>query len=111
MKLRNTLTVAALSLLAFGAFAQGTNTPGIDARQARQEKRIQQGVNSGALTPTEAKRMEAREAHVGKVEERAKADGTVTQAEKAHIVHAEDKASRKIKRQKHDAQTTAPAGK
>jgi hypothetical protein len=110
MKLRHTLTATALSLLAFGAFAQTTSTPGIDARQAKQEARIDKGVASGALTPAEAKRMDAREAHVGKVEDRAKADGTVTKAEKAHITHAQDKASRKIRRQKHDAQT-APAGK
>jgi hypothetical protein len=35
----------------------------------------------------------------------------VTQAEKARIVHTQNKASRAIKRQKHDAQTSAPAGK
>ena len=110
MKIRNTLTATALSLLAFGAFAQAASTPGIDARQAKQEARIDKGVANGKLTPTEAKRMEARETHIGNVEERAKADGTVTKAEKAHITHAQDKASRKIKRQKHDAQT-APAGK
>jgi len=107
MKLRHTLTATALSLLAFGAFAQAASTPGIDARQSKQETRIQQGVNSGALTPAETKRMDAREAHVGKVEDRAKADGTVTQAEKANITRAQDKASRKIRRQKHDAQAVA----
>jgi hypothetical protein len=111
MNLRKTLTATVLSLLAVGAFAQAASTPGVDARQARQNARIQQGVNSGALTPAETKRMEAREAHVGNVEDRAKADGTVTQAEKANITRAQDKASRKIRRQKHDAQITAPASK
>jgi hypothetical protein len=111
MNLRNTLTVTALSLLAFGAFAQGTSTPGLDARQNVQEKRIDKGVASGKLTPTEAKRMDAKEAHVGRVEDRAKADGTVTPAEKAHVTHAENKTSRAIKRQKHDGQATAPEGK
>jgi hypothetical protein len=111
MKLRNSLTAVAMALLAFGAFAQAASTPGIDARQAKQETRIDKGVASGALTPTEAKRLGAKESRVVRIEDNAKADGNVTRAEKAHIVHAESKTSRAIKRQKHDAQTTAPAGK
>lgn len=112
MTLHNALTAAALSLIALGAFAQDTtSTPRIDARQARQEMRIEKGVATGALTPSEAKRLEARETRIARLEDRAKADGKVTPAEKAHLVRAENKASRAIKRQKHDAQITAPAVK
>jgi hypothetical protein len=111
MKLRNSLTAAATALLAFGAFAQAASTQGIDARQTRQETRIEKGVASGALTSTEVKRLDAKEERVVRLEHRAKADDRVTQDEKARIVHTQNKASRAIKRQKHDAQTSAPAGK
>lgn len=112
MKLRTTLTAAALSLAALGAFAQtpaatGTDTPKADARQAAQQAKIEKGTASGALTSTETKKLEAGQAHVTRVEDRAKADGTVTKAEKAHIAHEQNQQKRRIHRNKHDAQTAA----
>lgn len=111
MKIRQTLALTALSLFAAGAFAQtaATATPRIDKREAAQQAKIEQGVQSGALTAKETKGLEAQQAHVANVEERAKADGTVTAAERKHVKHAENKAKRSIRRQKHDAQTTTPA--
>lgn len=46
------LTVAVLAALSLPAFAHNT-TPQIDQRQDRQERRIEQGVRSGELTPRE----------------------------------------------------------
>lgn len=113
MKFRTTLTATALSLLAAGAFAQAASSPmpGADARQARQEARIQKGTQSGQLTTQEAKGLQAQQNHVGRVEQRAEADGTVTKAEKAHVAREQKKASRSIHRQKHDRQASAPTGK
>lgn len=101
----------ALALAAAGtAFAQGTAvdptaTPRIDRREARQQKRIDQGVASGRLTPKETARLEAQQGRIEAAEARAKSDGVVTAKERAGITHRQNKASRNIRRNKHDAQT------
>jgi hypothetical protein len=97
----------ALAFAAFAAQAQSAGpaaTPGIDKRQANQEKRIDQGVASGQLTRREARRMERQQAAVDRAEDKAKADGVVTKAERARLHNQQDRTSRRIYRQKHDAQ-------
>lgn len=79
-------------------------TPRVDQREANQSARIDQGVASGQLTQAEAARMRQGQAHVQNVEDRAKADGTVTGKERARIAHAQDVQSARIARQKHDGQ-------
>jgi len=74
-------------------------------RNINQEKRIQQGMASGQLTNREASRLEAGQAHVDRVEARAGRDGHVGAGEQAQIQHSENAQSRRIYRQKHDAQT------
>ncbi len=100
--MRNILLATLLATLSLSAYAQ--NTTRIDKREANQEKRIEQGEKSGALTGKESERLEKGQAHVEKMEDKAKADGKVTAKERAHIEHAQDKQSRRIHRQKHDAQ-------
>lgn len=99
---------AALMLaLAVPAFAQApkNETPGLDRREAKMERRIEQGKASGALTEKEAARLEKREAKLIKAEERAKADGVVTQKERVRLNKKADRLSQDIKREKHDKQT------
>lgn len=79
-------------------------TPRIDARQANQEKRIQQGIASGQLTPREASRLEKGEARIEKAEVRAKADGVVTGQERKHLLKMENHESQAIYKEKHDKQ-------
>lgn len=79
-------------------------TPKIDARLANQEKRIQQGVASGQLTPKEASRLEKGEARIEKAEVRAKADGLVTGQERKHLLKMENHESKAIYKEKHDKQ-------
>ena len=98
------VAVAAVATLASPAFAQ-SSTPRIDQRQANQERRIEQGEKSGALTKKEANKLEKGQAHVQKMENKAVADGKVTAKERARIEHAQDKQSRRIYREKHDKQT------
>ena len=118
MKIRT--LIAALALTVGGAaFAQApvapvapkdpTATPRIDQRQVEQEKRIQQGVASGALTPKEAAKLEKREAKIQARKLAAKADGKVTNAERRKLARAQNRASAAIKREKNDRQTVAPA--
>lgn len=95
-----TLTIGAVAL---PAFAQA-NTPRIDQRQANQERRIDQGIASGELTKREAARLDRGQDRVDALENAAKADGVVTRRERRRIHHAQNVESRRIYRQKHDAQ-------
>lgn len=108
MTIRSMLIAAALAVSATTlAHAQPQDpaaTPGTDKRQEMQQKRIEQGIQSGQLTPREAGRMERRQQHVQHMEDKAKADGTVTAKERARIHHAQDQDSRRIHREKHDRQ-------
>ena len=101
---------AALMLsLSVPAFAQSPGTPELDKREARMEKRIEQGKASGALTEKEAAKLEKRKVKLEQAEERAKADGAVTKQERKHLDKKADHLSKDISRQKHDKQTAVPA--
>ena len=76
-----------------------------DHRQQRQERRIDQGIQSGQLTGPETRRLEAGQRRVERIESRTQSDGVVTPAEKARLEHAQDVQSKRIYRQKHDGQT------
>ncbi|MRR50255.1 MAG: hypothetical protein EG825_04965 [Rhodocyclaceae bacterium] len=111
MKTKITLSVL-LTVLAMPVFSQtpppaprsAAATPSVDQRQLNQQQRIDQGVQSGALTGKEAARLEKGQEHVQRMEDKAKADGTVTRQERKRLQHAENVQSRKIERQKHDRQ-------
>jgi hypothetical protein len=60
--------------------------------------------NYDALTMRETRRLAAGQVHLNRVENRAKADGVVTKRERAHLQHEANQQSRRIHRQKHDAQ-------
>lgn len=105
----NAKVIAAIFAAAALPVAAQTATPKVDARQARQDARIEQGKASGALTAPEAARLERGQAKVQKAEARAKADGKVTAAERAGLDRAQDRQSKRIAKQKHDRQKKAPA--
>ena len=100
--LRVLLLVTAVAVFAATVAAAQTATPRIDRREARQHVRIQQGVRSGELTRGETARLRAGERHVGRMEDRARADGRVTPHERAGITRAQDRESRRIWRLKHN---------
>lgn len=101
MKIRQTL-LALILATPFAGLAQ--STPGVDQRQAKQQQRIDQGVQSGALMANEAARLDRGQERVQTLEDRAKADGKVTASERRRLHHAENVESRRIARQKHDRQ-------
>jgi len=78
----------------------------VDRRQASQQARIAEGVESGQLTPRETARLERKEARIRREirRDRAENGGTLTPAEKASVNRQENRVSRQIYRQKHDAQ-------
>lgn len=73
-------------------------------RNVNQEKRIEQGVQSGELTNKEVGKLERGQARSDKVEARAGTDGHVGAHEQKRIQKAENRQSRRIFKQKHDAQ-------
>ena len=100
------IAFAVAACMAAGAVAaQTTSTPRVDARQDKQETRIEKGVQSGALNKKETVRLEKGQARVQKMENRAAADGKITPAERAKLEAAQDAQSKRNYTQKHDAQT------
>jgi uncharacterized membrane protein YebE (DUF533 family) len=93
---------AALVAAAALPLAAQTGTPKIDKREANQQQRIEQGVDSGQLTPKETAKLEKGEAKIDKMEAKAKSDGKVTEKERKKITKAQHKESKKIHKEKHD---------
>src|SRR5262245_3040399 len=101
---------ALVSIVAIGcgsAMAQvagSTAGAGIDAREANQQQRIQQGIASGALTPGETRRLEKREASIQRQENRMRArdGGELTAHDRAVLNKRLDRTSGAIYRNKHD---------
>jgi CRISPR/Cas system-associated endoribonuclease Cas2 len=87
-----------------GGAGVNVNDPNIQQRMQNQERRIQQGVNSGALTPKEAGKLEAREAKIKQDEARMKSDGQLSAKERKKLNKELDNASDRIYKQKHDRQ-------
>ena len=65
-------------------------------------------MQSGQLTPRETAKLEKGQAKVQTMEDKAKADGKVTPKERAKLAKAQNKQSKRIYKEKHDKQTTAP---
>ena len=94
------------SILAFGLMSSQlfAATPVLNERQENQKERITQGVKSGELTKTEARRLVKGQAQLQRMEIRAKSDGVVTKKEKVRLQHKANKESAKILKNKHDKQ-------
>lgn len=78
----------------------------VGQRQRNQQERIAQGVKSGQLNPRETARLEGRQAAIHKEvhNDRVANGGHLTSGEKAKVNRQENRTSRAIYRQKHDAQ-------
>jgi hypothetical protein len=91
------VVVSALSSVAMAAE--------VDRREARQQDRIAQGVQSGQLTPAETARLERQEARIdARIDrERAENGGHLTPAERRSINRQQNRESRRIYAGKHNA--------
>lgn len=65
--------------------AQGTNTPRIDQAQQAIGARIQQGLASGHITPSEARELYRRDRDIEMRESRFKSDGRATEQERQQL--------------------------
>lgn len=102
-KIISTALLLAFIAIASTSFSQ-TGTPRIHYRQVHQQKRISGGVRNGDLTARETARLETREAKIQHDKRVAKSDGKVTGAERRKLRREQNRTSRAIYRQKHDAQ-------
>jgi hypothetical protein len=95
--------VAAIALTTLGSFAiESAEASRHDNRQQRQRARIHQGKKDGSLTRGEARRIEAGQRKIQRMENRAEADGVVTAKEKMKIEKAQDKQSKRIAKLKNN---------
>jgi len=113
-RISSPLLTALLAAVAVPAFAQSQAAPAAPAapaftqRDINQEQRIEKGLQSGQLNTREAARLQGEQARIDKMESNAMKDGTLSAQERARINAAQNKASRDIAREKHDAQTGNP---
>lgn len=108
MKLQVRLLVACVAG-ALGGAAYAQNTQGVIQRDANQQQRIEQGLQSGQLTTKEAGKLEREESHIEKMESNATKDGKMTNAERQRIERAENKASADIYRDRHNGKVGDPS--
>jgi hypothetical protein len=78
--------------------AQGTNTPRIDQAQQAISARIQQGLASGHITPSEARELYRRDRDIEIRENRFKSDGTATAQERQQLRADLDRLSAEVER-------------
>jgi len=78
----------------------------IKERQKNQQERIDEGVKSGELTKKETLKLEAEQGKIRRKKRRFKRDdGKIGTKERAILKEDQDKASKHIYKEKHDAQT------
>jgi hypothetical protein len=78
-------------------------------RNINQDKRIQAGVQNGSLNNREVAKLERGQAKVSRKEAVAGRDGHVGAAEQQRVQATENRQSKRIFKQKHDAQVRNPA--
>jgi hypothetical protein len=98
---RNIFVAAILSIAAAGAFAQ-TSTDASVQRDAKQQQRIEQGLQNGSITTREAGLLERDESKVDHLQAKALKDGKLNAHERAQLKAAQDKASRDISTATHN---------
>ncbi len=77
-------------------------------RERNQQARIRQGVKSGELNKREAYRLRQGQKRVDNMQQKFKADGELSAAEKMRLEKAQDVQSKRIYKQKHDTQSKNP---
>jgi hypothetical protein len=83
------------------AFA-GTRSPGINRREANQQRRINRGIRSGQLTPKETYRLQRQQANINAQEARFKSDGNLSRRERRVLKNRLNRSSKNIYRAKHN---------
>ena len=74
----------------------------VDRRQERQRARLIQGRRSGELTRGEFRRLKKQQRRIERMERRFSSDGFLSGRERRRLERAQDRASRRIARLKHN---------
>lgn len=102
LKLKTLTLGALLAAAAAGAMARPMDrhepAPQVDARQARQEARIETALHEGRLNRREYRTLQREQASIRRFEAQARADGVVTRSERRTLDEMLDRASRNIRR-------------
>ena len=101
MKYRILLASLLAALGTTGAFAQTTTATTVQ-RDVNQEKRIEQGVQSGSLTNHEAGSLERGQAGVDRKEAQAARNGHINKHEQAAIQGKQNRQSEELFEKKHN---------
>lgn len=103
--IRIVLIAAGLALAPTLASADWKNNQSdtwLNKRDKHQERRIDQGVHNGSLTPWEARKLEHRDHRLDRVTSYAMRDGHISPKEFHYLNSAYNHQSHAIYRQKHD---------
>lgn len=100
--MKRTIFLAAMFIMVAIVTQAQTQTPRADARQGLQRARIHEGRTSGELSRREAAGLNMQQRHIRRSERRIKRDGEVTPREKARLERKQDRASRHIRRARHN---------
>ena len=113
MSFKTFATGTVFCVLTASAFAQnGTPAPGtVNERKHDQQERIGQGVQSGQLTPHETTNLERREGSINREDRnmRSRDDGHLTNKDRRVLNRRQNRTSRAIYRDKHNARRQHPA--
>ncbi|MDD2918244.1 hypothetical protein [Rhodoferax sp.] len=90
--------------------AQGTNTPALDRAQQAISARIQQGMASGHITPSEARELLRRDREIDMRESRFKANGTATPQERQQLRADVDRLGNEVERMMANRDYVQPPG-
>jgi hypothetical protein len=93
-----------LALLGIGLTVGTASAQPVDQRHYNQERRIDQGLRHGGLTPGEARHIERQQHSIDRQEARMRYrnGGHLNGYDRAVLQHREDRASRHIYRAKHN---------
>lgn len=93
---------AAAMVLAAGAQSAQADPYWVDQRQYNQDRRIDEGVANGSLTPWETRQLDRGQRRVDRMEGRFLSDGVLTGRERYRLNRRQNFESRRIWRKKHN---------
>lgn len=97
-----------LGSLGLTSLACAANASEVVQRDVNQQKRIEQGLQSGQLTAQETAKLEHSESQISRVEANALKDGNLSPAEQRRLNRLENQTSAQIYRDKHNGQAANP---
>lgn len=97
-------------LVSTNALAGGRQAIHIAKKQAAQQKRIQQGIQKGSLTPAEARTLKREQRKIRKTKQRFLADGLLNKRERRKLKTLQSQADSHIRRLKRNRAVRVPRG-